>query len=343
MTASPDTGVVLTVDAMGGDGAPACVVEGAVLAARELDAVIELVGPSDAIEALLARVPDRGALRLAVVDAPGWVEMADRPAAAVRRGRATSIRVAMERLADGRAAGLFSAGHTGATVMAACTTLGMVAGVDRAALAVTVPTPRGAAVLLDVGATVDCRAQHLLHFAVMGAAYARVALGLDAPRVGLLSIGEEALKGNDLTREAFRLLEASGLPFIGNVEARDLFTGQADVVVCDGFTGNVALKVSEGLVETVEAMLEAELGASPASRAGARLAAGAFERFRRRVDSSEFGGAPLLGVDGLCVVGHGRASARAVRSGIGLTHRFAVSGLVPRLAAAAGSPGARCR
>ncbi len=257
---------------MGGDAAPAPVVAGAVSAARDCAIDVELVGPRDWLEhEIAAHGPVDGA-HVTLVEAPAAVGMADPPLAALRRNRPTSIRVAVERVRDGHAAALFSAGHTGATVMAACTGLGLVEGVDWPALAVTVPTARGAAVMLDVGATIDCRPEHLLQFAAMGCAYASVALQQPEPAVGLLSIGEEAQKGNELTRDAFRLLESSGLRFTGNLEARDVFTGKADVIVCDGFTGNVALKVSEGLVAAVEAMLEAEL---------ARYAGGAARRRAR--------------------------------------------------------------
>ena len=316
---------------MGGDDAPARVVEGALLAVRELGLALELVGPVAELEPRLAREPDRARLSITLVDAPEHVGMADRPRDALRK-RATSIRVAVERVRTGEVSGLFSAGHTGATVVAAVAGLGLLPGVDRPALAVTIPTARGQAVLLDVGATVDCQPAHLRQFAAMGCAYAQVALGRTAPRVGLLSIGEEALKGDQLTREAFRALETSGLPFAGNVEACNLFDGDADVVVCDGFTGNIALKISEGVVDAVAAMLREELAASAVSRLGAALARPAFRRFARRVDVSEFGGAPLLGVNGLCLVGHGRSSARAVRNGIALASRFAAESLVPRLA-----------
>jgi glycerol-3-phosphate acyltransferase PlsX len=321
----------VAVDAMGGDDAPALVVEGALLAARELGLAIELVGPIAELEPRLAREPDRARLSLTIVDAPERVGMADRPRDALRKG-ATSIRIAVERVRTGDVSGLFSAGHTGATIVAGVAGLGMLPGVDRPALAVTIPTARGPAVLLDVGATVDCRPDNLRQFAAMGCAYAQVALGKPAPRVGLLSIGEEAQKGDQLTRDAFRALETSGLPFTGNVEAYNLFDGDADVIVCDGFTGNIALKVSEGAVGAVGAMLREELAASMATRLGARLARPAFRRFAQRVDPSGFGGAPLLGVNGLCLVGHGRSSARAVRNGIALANRFAAESLVPRLA-----------
>ena len=228
-------------------------------------------------------------------------------------------------MARGEAAALFSAGHTGATVMAAYAAFGMLPGVDRPALAATIPTKGRPAVLLDVGASVECRPQHLLQFAVMGAVYARVAFDIESPRVGLLSIGEEETKGNELTREAHRLLKTAPLQFIGNVEARDVYSGVADVIVCDGFTGNVALKISEGLVEMMEDLLGEELSSTITMRVGSMLTRRALRRFRRRVDYSEYGGAPLLGVAGITIVGHGRSSAKAVRNAVALAYRFASS------------------
>jgi glycerol-3-phosphate acyltransferase PlsX len=226
-------------------------------------------------------------------------------------------------VARGEAAALFSAGHTGATVMAAYGAFGMLPGVDRPALAATIPTRRHPAILLDVGASVECRPQHLLEFAVMGSVYARVAFGLDTPRVALLSIGEEETKGNELTRDAHRLLKASQLPFIGNIEARAVYSGAADVIVADGFTGNIALKISEGLVEMVEVLLSEELSSTVTLRVGSLLARRALRHFRKRVDYSEYGGAPLLGVAGLAIVGHGRSSAKAVRNAVAMAYRFA--------------------
>jgi glycerol-3-phosphate acyltransferase PlsX len=256
--------------------------------------------------------------------------MAEPPAAALRRKPRASIRVAAGAVADGRAGALFSAGSTGATVMAAYSGMGLLPGVDRPALATAIPTRQRPAVLLDAGANVECRPQHLLQFAAMGTVYAQVALGIEQPRVGLLSIGEEATKGNDLIRETHPLLKA--LPhFIGNVEARDVYAGLADVIVCDGFTGNVALKISEGLVDTIEQLLGEELQSTFSTRVGYLLSLRAFRRFRRRVDYSEYGGAPLLGVKGLCVVGHGRSSAKAVRNAIAMAHRLAAQDFVSRL------------
>jgi len=207
----------------------------------------------------------------------------------------------------------------------------MVAGVDRPALAATIPTRQGPAVLLDVGASVECRPAHLLQFAVMGSVYARVAFGLDQPRLGLLSIGEEETKGNDLTREAHRLLKGSAVNFIGNIEARDVYSGAADVIVCDGFTGNVALKISEGLVETIEGLLREELSSTITMRVGSLLTQRAMRHFKRRVDYSEYGGAPLLGVAGITIVGHGRSSAKAVRNAVAMAYRFASGQLIQRV------------
>ena len=301
----------IAVDAMGGDDAPRHVIEGAVAASRDADLGVVLVGSSARIDDELRRHPGADRSRIRLLDAPEAVTMAESPTSALRRKPGASIRVAAGTVASGEAAGLFSAGHTGATVMAAHGAFGMLTGVDRPALAATIPTPHRPAVLLDVGANVECRPQHLLQFAVMGSVYARVALGIDAPRIGLLSIGEEATKGNELTREAHRLLKASLPAFIGNVEARDVYRGQADVIVCDGFTGNVALKISEGLVDLIEGLLHTELSAITAY--------------------TEHGGAPLLGVNDVAIVGHGRSSATAVRNGVILAHRFASDRVIQRI------------
>jgi glycerol-3-phosphate acyltransferase PlsX len=207
----------------------------------------------------------------------------------------------------------------------------MLPGVDRPALAATIPTRQRPAILLDVGASVECRPQHLLQFAVMGTVYARVGLGVETPRVGLLSIGEEETKGNELTREAHRLLKAAAVNFTGNIEARHVYGGEADVIVCDGFTGNVALKISEGLVEVVERLLKEELSSTLTMRVGSLLTRRALRRFRRRVDYSEYGGAPLLGVAGIAIVGHGRSSAKAVRNAVAMAYRFADNQVIERI------------
>jgi glycerol-3-phosphate acyltransferase PlsX len=323
----------IAVDAMGGDLAPRTVVDGAVLAARRPDVAVTLVGDAAVLERELERHLDRAALDLTVVDTPEWVEVTESPAQALRRKPRASVKVAAELVAAGEAAALFSAGHTGATVMAAHGAFGMLPGLDRPALAATLPVSGQArgVVLLDSGASVECRPAHLVQFAMMGAAFARTALGVADPRVGLLSIGGEASKGNDLTREAHRLLQSAPVHFVGNVEAGDLYSGSADVVVCDGFTGNIALKVSEGLVETVEGMLREELAETLGTRLGWLLSRRAFRNFRRRVDYAEHGGAPLLGVAGITVVGHGRSSAKAVRSAILMAGRLAGAGFIEKL------------
>ena len=321
----------IAVDAMGGDHAPSAVVDGAVAAARHLDVEVALVGSTAAIEPILSQHADAPAPGVEIVEAPDVVGMTESPAVTLRRKPRASIRVAAELVARREAHALVSAGHTGATVMAAHAAFGMVPGVDRPALATTIPTRGRPAVLLDAGANVECRPQHLLQFAIMGSAYARVAVGADRPRVGLLSIGEEETKGNELTREAHRLLKTSPVNFIGNVEAREIYRGVADVIVCDGFTGNVVLKTSEGLVEAVEALLGDELRGTFSSQVGYLLSRRAFRRFRRRVDYSEYGGAPLLGVAGIAIVGHGRSSSKAVRNAIAMAYRFASSDFIRRV------------
>jgi phosphate acyltransferase len=319
---------------MGGDSGPSVTVDGALVAARHLQVALLLVGDRAAIETELARHPAATLFRridVQIADAPERIEMSESAAQALRRKPRASIRVAAEAVRDGRADALFSAGHTGASVMAAHAAFGMLPGVDRPALATIIPTRRSPAVLLDAGATVGCRPAHLAQFAVMGSAYARVALGLASPRVGLLSIGEEETKGNDLTRDAHRLLKEAPINFIGNVEGRDVYAGEADVIVCDGFTGNVTLKLSEGLVETIESLLHDELAATFGGRVGYVLSRQAFRRFRRRVDYSEFGGAPLVGLNGLCIVGHGRSSAKAVANAVTMAVRAVNEDLLSRL------------
>jgi glycerol-3-phosphate acyltransferase PlsX len=324
--------IQIAVDAMGGDEAPGHIVDGALAASRHFDLGVTLVGPAARLEAELGRHPGFDPDRVRIVNADAVVEMAESPAVALRRKPNASIRIAAETVARGEAAALFSAGHTGATVMAAYGAFGMLPGVDRPALAATIPTRRNRpAILLDVGASVECRPPHLLQFAVMGGMYARVGFGVDAPRVGLLSIGEEETKGNELTREAHRLLKASPLAFIGNVEARDLYNGDADVIVCDGFTGNIALKVSEGLVEVIEDLLREELSSTVTMRVGSLLTRRAMRRFHKRVDYSEYGGAPLLGLAGIAIVGHGRSSAKAVRNGVAMAYRFASGRFIERV------------
>ena len=316
----------IAVDAMGGDHAPRRPVDCALAAARHLGIGIDLVGCADRIRDELVRHPDAETMDVSVVDAPDVVAMDESAALALRRKPRSSVMVAAGRVKEGHASALVTAGHTGAAVVAAHAVFGMLEGVDRPALAPVVPTKQGSAVLLDAGATVECRPAHLVQFGVMGAAYARLALGLERPRVGLLSIGEEATKGNELTREAHRLLLQAPVHFVGNVEARGIFAGEADVVVADGFTGNVALKLSEGVVEMVEDLLREELQSTFSSQMGYLLSQRAFRRFRKRVDYSEYGGAPLLGTAGVVVVGHGRSSVKAIRNAVVQAARLAGDG-----------------
>jgi glycerol-3-phosphate acyltransferase PlsX len=323
--------VTIAVDAMGGDHAPDVVVEGVVLAARELGAAIALVGPTDRLREALRRYPDADRLPIALIEAPESILMEEAPLAALRRKPRASVKVACEVVARGEAHAVVSAGHTGATLVAAHAVFGLLPGVERPALAVTVPTRTGAAVLLDAGANLECRPEHLRQFGVMGAAYARSALGVAQPRVGVLSIGEEAGKGTDMVREAHAALSEAPLNFIGNIDARAVFTGVADVIVCDGFTGNIVLKVGEGLAEFSEALLRDELNRSAAGRLGAWLARPAFRHIKRRVDYAERGAAPLLGVAGLTLVGHGRSSARAIQNAIGTAIRLVDERIVDNL------------
>jgi glycerol-3-phosphate acyltransferase PlsX len=321
----------IAIDAMGGDEGPASIIDGALVAARHLQVGLLLVGDRVAIERELSRHPNIGWLDVETLDTPDYIEMAEPAAAALRRKPRASIRLAADAVRAGRASALFSAGHTGAAVIAAHAAFGRLPGIDRPALATIIPTRHRPAVLLDSGATVECRPQHLVQFAIMGAAYAHVALGCPDARVGLLSIGEEESKGNDLTREAHQLLKNAPVRFVGNVEGRDVYAGQVDVIVCDGFTGNVTLKISEGLVETVEALLHDELSATFGTRVGYLLSRQAYRRFRRRLDYAEYGGAPLLGMNGLCIIGHGRSSPKAVRNGVATAARGVTEGLLDRL------------
>ena len=308
--------VRVALDAMGGDRGPEVTVEGAVAAARELGSTVILVGNETVLHDHLARHDVRG-LALTICHAPEAVEMGESPMYALRKKKHSSIRIGLELLKKGEAEAFVSAGNTGAVMATALVVLGPLPGVERPAIAVVMPTITHQAVLLDVGANVDCKPRHLVQFAIMGNVYARDILGRPHPRVGLLSIGEEESKGNELTREAFKEMEGEhSLNFIGNVEGRDVFSGSADVVVCDGFIGNVALKISEGLIETIFSLLREELKKDLRARAGSFLLVPTFRRFKRRIDSSEYGGAPLLGVNGVCMISHGRSTGKAIRNAI---------------------------
>ena len=310
--------LTIAVDAMGGDHAPQSEVDGAVRAARDLGVKVILVGQEGVVRRELAQYQDHGDLPIEVLHASERITMEDKAARAVRTKRDSSMRVASRLVRDGIAQGLVSAGNTGAIMATAKMVQGVVPGVERPALAGIFPTiVKGSpVVVVDVGANVDCSPRMLAQFAVMGEVYSRVILGRSKPRVGILSIGEEDHKGNEMTRSAAPLLRGLRLNFIGNVEGRDIYSGAVDVIVCDGFIGNVALKVSEGLVDMVRHLLRESLEATISGKIGYALAKSAFTEFKKRVDYSEYGGGPLLGVRGVCIICHGRSNANAIKNDI---------------------------
>jgi glycerol-3-phosphate acyltransferase PlsX len=315
----------IVVDAMGSDKAPESEIRGAILAARQYDVRVHLAGPEHIIRPILRQHLRGQHLPVFIVPASEWITMDDKAAQAVRAKRDSSMRVGLKMVREGRAAGFFTAGNTGAAMATAKMVLGMLSGVHRPALVTVLPTSLGTpSLLLDVGANVDCDPDNLVQFAVMGHMYARNVLKVQNPRVGLLSIGEEDSKGNSLTRDTLPLLRAlAGINFIGNVEGRDLYNGHCDVTVCDGFVGNVALKTSEGIVKLVTASLRESLKSTVTSQVGALLSRKAFSEFKKRLDYSEYGGAPLLGVRGVCLVGHGSSNEKAIMNGIRVTAEFA--------------------
>lgn len=322
----------IVVDAMGADRHPKPEVEGSILAARHLKVRVILVGQEDVIQAELKNHSAASSLPIEVVHASEFISMHDKAAQAVRQKRDSSMRVGLRLVREGQAHGFVSAGNTGAMMATAKMVLGALPGVDRPALAAVFPNSKGSAsIMLDVGANVDCKPENLQQFAIMGEIYFRTIFGHDGrgkgPRVGILSIGEEESKGNELTRESYKLLSELPINFVGNVEGRDLYNGQVDVIVCDGFVGNVALKVSEGLVETVRAMLKDSLQATITRQVGFLLSRKAFVDFKKRLDYSEYGGAPLLGVKGVAIVGHGSSNANAIKNAIRVAAEFATSGL----------------
>lgn len=318
----------IALDAMGSDKAPDPEIKGAILAARQLDVRVHLVGPEDLLRPKLREClkgytkKDRPAVFL--VQASEWISMEDKAALAVRSKRDSSMRVGLKMVREGKAAGFVTAGNTGAGMATAKMVLGSLNGVDRPALATVLPTTVGRpCVLLDVGANVDCDPQNLVQFAIMGSVYAKNVLGVSNPRVGLLSIGEEESKGNTLTRETLPLLRELPINFIGNVEGRDLYNGNADVVVCDGFVGNVAIKTTEGVVKLMTSGLRQSLKSTITSQVGALLSQKAFKAFKKTLDYTEYGGAPLLGVRGASVIGHGSSNDRAIFNAIRVTAEFA--------------------
>jgi glycerol-3-phosphate acyltransferase PlsX len=315
---------VIALDAMGSDRAPKPEIEGAIQAARHHGAHVVLVGPEDIVRAELMRYPLAASLPIEIVHASEVITMEDKAMQAVRAKRDSSLRVGLRLVRDGTTAGFVTAGNTGAAMATAKMVLGAIPGVDRPALAAVFPTAiRTVAILLDVGANVDCKPHNLEQFAVMGEIYFRSMFGTRRPRVGLLSIGEEENKGNELTRDAFQLLKRLPLNFVGNVEGRDLYGGEVDVIVTDGFVGNVALKTSEGVANLVRATLKETLKTTITRQVGYLLSRSAFSDFKKRLDHTEYGGAPLLGVKGVCFITHGSSNANAIKNAIRVAAEFA--------------------
>jgi glycerol-3-phosphate acyltransferase PlsX len=323
--------ITIAVDAMGGDHAPRPEVEGAVAAARELGVRILLVGLVPEIKKELAKHSHRG-LPIEIVPASEVITMTDSPSHAFRKKKDSSAHVATKLVRNGQAEGLVSAGNTGAVMAVARFGLGTLPSVDKPALAAPFPTSRGGtAVLLDVGANVDSKPAHLVQFAVMGEIYYRAIFGTARPKVALLSIGEEEMKGNELTREAHVRLKQSALNFVGNVEGREIFGGSVDVIVCDGFIGNIALKISEGVAQHIVALLKDALQSTLSSQVGYVLSRKAYKNFRKKIDYSEYGGAPLLGVRGVTIIGHGSSNATAIKNAIRVAMEMIRGGVNERI------------
>lgn len=321
--------VWVALDGMGGDKAPEELVKGAASAARELDAHVIITGPRERIESLLG-TEDYPAANIEVVDAPEAIAMDEHAVEAIRHKKDSSLVKAVALVHEGRASAVVSAGSTGAAMAASLFGLGRIKGVDRPAIAVPFPTERGVTVVLDVGANADTRPAHLEQFAVMGSIYAEKVLGIEGPKVGLLSIGEEETKGNALVIETHQRLKASEAPirFVGNVEGKDIPAGTVDVVVTDGFTGNVVLKLAEGLGSAIFSILKKEIEGGLRYKLGAVLLLPAMKGLKKRLDYSEYGGAPLLGVRGVSIIAHGRSDAKAIKNAIRVAKEAAERDLI---------------
>ncbi|MFH1459306.1 MAG: phosphate acyltransferase PlsX [Candidatus Omnitrophota bacterium] len=306
----------IAVDAMGGDNAPDVVIKGAIEAAKEIDAEIILVGEKNILESKLSsynNIPSN----ISLAQAAEVIEMKEPPAISVRRKKDSSINVAVNMVKDKKADAVVSAGNTGAVVCAASLFLKILPGIDRPGISVLLPTLKDVVQVIDMGANIDAKPEHLLQYGIMGSIYSNFVLNKDNPTVGLLNIGEEETKGPEFVKETFKLLEQNkNINFIGNVEGRDIYMGNCDVIVCDGFLGNVVLKVSEGLADAIKEMLKRNLSSNFMVRLGAFLSAPAFKTLKKEIDYSEYGGAPLLGVDGVCIIAHGGSSANAIKNAI---------------------------
>jgi len=305
----------IALDAMGGDNAPAVTVAGALRAARELPIEILLVGQREAIEQSLSHCPNPPA-NLSIVHAPEVIGMDESPVASIRKKRESSINIGVEMLKRREVEAFVSAGNTGAVVSASTLLVGLLQGVERPGIAILLPGVKGDTLLIDVGANIDPKPIHLLQYALMGEVYVRCVLGKARPTVGLLNVGEEETKGTEFIKETYGMLESSGVNFVGNVEGHDIFSGEFNVIVCDGFAGNVALKTAESLARAINVLLKRSLLKSPITRLGAWLARDAFVQLRQEIDYAERGGAPLLGVDGVSIIAHGASSAKAIKNAI---------------------------
>lgn len=318
----------IALDAMGGDFAPATNIDGAIEALSEnRDLSVILVGNESAIKAELDK-RDCSKLPISIQHASEVVDMNESPLMALRRKKDSSIRVAINMVKAGDADAIVSAGNSGVVMATGLYVLGKLPGVERPAIAAIMPSLKDHFLLLDAGANVDCKPLHLYQFAVMGEAYARFIFNIERPRVGLLSIGEEDAKGNELTKEAFKLIKGSNINFMGNIEGQDIFSGEADVVVCDGFVGNIALKVSEGLAETIVEMLKRELVEKSQGKGEAPIFKDVFKSFVKRTDYSEYGGAPLLGISKPCIISHGRSTSKAIKNAIKVAGAFHEKGIL---------------
>lgn len=307
----------IIVDAMGGDYAPEVAVEGAVAAVKQYGIEVILVGDEPRINPLLKKTRYKGSA-ISTYPAEEVIEMSEPPAASVRRKRNSSIVVGLNLIKEGKAAAFFSAGNTGAVVCAATLSLGLLPDIERPGIPLVVPTLRGVSLIIDVGANIDPKPTHLLQYGIMADAYFRYILNIPHPRVGLLNIGEEETKGTEFVKETHELLSRSPLNFVGNVEGRDLFSGKCDIIICDGFVGNVALKVSESAAEAMQEFLKRHLLSNLLGRLGVLLLKRNLRHFKKQLDYSEYGGAPLLGVSGVVVIGHGHSNTNAIKNAIGV-------------------------
>lgn len=310
----------IAVDAMGGDKAPGVIIKGAILAAKQIDAEIILVGRQEIIEKKLSTyrsIPNN----ISIVNATEVIRMKDSPAASVRRKKNSSINLAVKMVKEQKADAFVSAGNTGAVVCAGSLFLKILPGVERPGISVLLPTLKDVVQVIDMGANIDAKPEHLLQYGIMGSIYSEHVLHKKKPRVGLLNIGEEETKGPEFVKETFKLLEQNkNINFIGNVEGRDIYVGDCDVIVCDGFLGNVVLKVSEGLADAIKEMIKRNLSSNLLTKFGAVLSAPAFRALKKEIDYSEYGGAPLLGIDGVCIIAHGGSSANAIKNAIRVAH-----------------------